>query len=69
MEWLPIETAPKDVTKIVGFFVGYREEGDVWTTHWVGAKQEGCNFWWYEHTLLDNRPQPTHWVPFEQPKA
>lgn len=63
MEWQPIETAPKDGTRILGYFPfrhGYVSRQDVQPIAWVGW---GGGCW---ETLggwkpLDN--EITHWMP------
>jgi hypothetical protein len=53
-EWLPIETAPKDGTHVIGLTqFGARE---IW---WHQDSYEG-EFWQDEG---DSEPEPTHWVP------
>lgn len=60
-EWQPIETAPKDGTKVLGWDGGtmttveWYELGGYWSLLAVGA--------WAE----DSEWVPTHWMPLPEP--
>ena len=62
MEWQPIETAPKDGSKVL-LTDGDRTE----IAHWWGKAQEG--FWevWTCEPFYEDFKQPTHWMPLPQP--
>jgi hypothetical protein len=72
-EWLPIETAPKDGTKIFAYCEPRHESGRsmefkyfgvVW---WRGEKFSESR-WQWRHALNDSAAEPTHWMPLpEQP--
>lgn len=52
--WMPIETAPKDGTQILG-----------WTPYWADHVQ---NVWWYTGLgRWSTTMQPTHWMPLPDP--
>ena len=54
--WFPIETAPKDGTRVLLYgFDGYEAIFGVWNKQWVWAD------------YLSNRSQPTHWMPSPEP--
>ena len=60
MEWQPIETAPKDGTRIILFGDKY------WPNPITSAKWHGT-MWIggpYDNASVNN---PTHWMPFEAP--
>ena len=60
-EWQPIETAPKDETRILMYRTGYAEStavGAYWPTweQWVSVP--GSYTW-----------KPTHWMPLPKPPS
>lgn len=55
-EWQPIETAPKDGTKILAF----NKWGEYGVAEWVESQQ--CWFAGY-----DDFTAPTHWMPLPEP--
>lgn len=63
-EWKPIETAPKDGTRVL---LGRADEG--WTT--VGSFDDERDEWWESNTNWDDfngAPiYPTHWQPLPEP--
>lgn len=58
MEWLPIETAPKDCD-----FLAY-EDGFFYVGS-MGWEENGVPVWWNG----DHRIEPTHWMPLPNPPA
>jgi hypothetical protein len=66
-DWQPIETAPKDGTRILGYFprnAGYASRLDVQPIAWVGW---GGGVW---ETLGGGKPldsEITHWMPLPPP--
>lgn len=74
MEWQPIETAPRDETRIIGL----AKDGCVYKTHWQAyydkwPHQEGGPTYrhgWSAETHDSHTPySPTHWMPLpESPK-
>jgi hypothetical protein len=76
MEWQPIETAPKDVDRILIADAGAVEVGEwvPWTTYvsdlqagWRDAKYEDGDEWGSKRTFDQNKRQPTHWMPLPSP--
>lgn len=64
--WQPIETAPKDGTKIIGL-----REGQARQCYW-GEYYPKQYVWFTGRTLptMSAEPetfQPTHWIPFPSP--
>jgi hypothetical protein len=60
--WRPIETAPKDGTSILGYWMGGQHDCAIHVTKfWRGR-------WWEPN---EDYPQcePTHWMPLPQPPA
>lgn len=67
LNWQPIETAPKDGTRIIGWFPTYGR-GVAWQTHWYHQpRHPDGGWWWYWRVSGEVPPQPTHWTPFEPP--
>ena len=64
MEWLPIETAPKDRTRVLLW-----DGGDVFTGFWLGGKwQDECDFAFSsEGRDWAVRENVTHWMPLPDP--
>jgi hypothetical protein len=61
--WMPIETAPKDGTAVLGYFPsrrGYVASQEFVPIHWSGW---GGGVW--ENSTSGGRPvdKPTHWMP------
>lgn len=73
--WLPIETAPKDGTPILGWSIEYgaREtRSDTYTPGSPGFAQGLTDRWWYWEEPKHNwasRWNPTHWQPLPAPPA
>ena len=80
MSWQPIETAPRDGTKFIGFGKpAYRMPDGAYQTYWssfgegsiarldfkAGNGPEGG--FWYEETNRINTWRPTHWMPLPPP--
>lgn len=72
MDWQPIETAPKDGTRIIGW------NGDVVTEMgWVGRADDDGHVGWCQAEFWDGgllyemhnqmEPEPTHWMPLPDP--
>lgn len=58
-EWQPIETAPKDGTRIIFWGPNLAvAEGEWLSGKWAGHPTEG----WYR-TNQSPRVRPTHWMP------
>ncbi len=63
-EWQPIETAPKDGTRILVYRPGKHNYPKVGIDFWQ-VNRAPYNCWW--HSPSDH--QPTHWTPLpESPK-
>jgi hypothetical protein len=68
-EWQPIESAPKDGTRIL-FALPY-----VWCGYWRGSRPVGMpDYRWDESWIgwtreaFEDRPlNPTHWMPLPEP--
>lgn len=73
MEWQPIETAPRDGTRILALSKGYTVEGDEWHTeaynppsHFIVQWDAGTESWecgddWFEEEEL------WLWIPLPAP--
>ena len=64
MEWQPIETAPKNETRIL---VCATLRGAS-----LGSGRDVAIAWWDAHyeiwvTGFQNNPEPTHWMPLPEP--
>lgn len=59
-EWLPIETAPKDGTLVLGYFPGA-------CVLKVYCKSSGIWHQWHEDYEVSVYPPPTHWQPLPPP--
>ncbi len=57
MEWLPIETAPRDGTHILTFAAGH----GVAEGYWVSTSDGD--------TWRDDGAEPSHWMPLPPPPA
>lgn len=61
-QWQPIETAPKDGTKVLIYHI--RDKWMICAGHWP------CNSYWSEsyasNIKLNN---PTHWMPLPEPPS
>lgn len=66
MEWQPIETAPKDGTRVL-----VAEEDDnesIGVAYWFcGSEDQDAG--WYSSACVDDVTMfyPTHWIPLPQP--
>lgn len=73
MRLLPIETAPKDETKILGFFVNDDGIKTAEVTYWGDTSGIYDPFWgrfnksrWWRSTNAGNQwYDPTHWLPLD----
>lgn len=65
MTWQPIETAPKDGTKILGY-----DDGDILVMVFE-TDQDGAGGWYIElsERAYTDVPEwtPTHWMPLPEP--
>ena len=77
MEWLSIETAPRDSSRVlVASFSesrGWRVREAWWATPWDGCPAEQC-YWCYDGkaALLDKSVHgigASHWMPLPPPPA
>lgn len=59
MGWQPIETAPKDGTRILVF----RENEDGHEQKRIGVDYFKRGVWWLSRTQM----RPTHWMPLPEP--
>lgn len=62
-EWQPIETAPRDGTRVIlawdGVRVGYFLDNSASIKPWSGWKVPSMETW--------PKGQPTHWMPLPEP--
>lgn len=68
--WQPIETAPKDGTKVLLFFPGPfndKAENGIVTGQWTGNTDR----WWLSAIWASSNAHqnPTHWMPLPIPPA
>lgn len=65
-EWQPIETAPKDGTRILAIVAGrHPDTGEPFipdVVEWDGGRWFSEN-WWDDNALYS----PTHWMPLPNP--
>lgn len=68
-EWQPIETAPKDGGKFLGFVVDMSSgEGDTRIFHWdIIASPMFGTFVFNGCFMLNEHETPTHWMPLPTP--
>lgn len=74
-EWMPIESAPRDGTKILahcqprhidsGNPMGWDYVGVIW---WRKDKFQD-SIWPWRHSLNDSAAEPTHWMPLPEPPS
>ena len=68
MEWQPIETAPKDGTKVLLHCVG---GGPFTPCEWIEdglISEEGFWSWWQaDPVFFVEVKNPTHWMPLPEP--
>jgi hypothetical protein len=66
MSWQPIETAPKDGTRILGW-----SEKHVWkgihTCYWGRDGELNPSRWHGGHCRIGHIDQPTHWMQLPEP--
>lgn len=71
-DWQPIETAPKDGTKILGTSVNGADDEHPQIITWL-SRHDGYDLGWYvawDHTPCDKYGKhdlPTHWMPLPDP--
>lgn len=63
-DWLPIETAPRDETKILIYFDMVSVYGNLYKTTTVG---EYFNGKWWTTPYMHEINTPTHWKPLDPP--
>lgn len=63
--WQPIETAPKDGTRVLLWSRGFLPMLGAWLEHTGMAYQKPA--WWSNNVPII--PQPTHWFPIPTPPA
>jgi hypothetical protein len=66
MKWKPIETAPKDGTKVLVWSKDYTWEG-IGIAFWGRSNPLNRQAWLGGHCGVDHISQPTHWMSL--PKA
>lgn len=73
-EWLPIETAPKDGTRIIVVFPNGRVDFDRWekkeefSNGVLTHSREGFVGVWLS-SVIGRAPDPTHWMPIPEGPA
>ena len=75
MKWKPIETAPKDGTKILvyglfaGEIIGTSGEQTIGVAFWDGGRSDYVNFHWKAANTdaYAGWWRPTHWMPLPDP--
>ena len=60
--WQPIETAPKDGTSILGYWLGGQHDCAIHATKFIRGR------WWATNEDFPQR-EPTHWQPLPAPPA
>jgi hypothetical protein len=60
MDWQPIETAPKDGTRVLLYWPHWCEEA-------ITGKWSKRNQWESTVVCADCGPDPTHWMPLPAP--
>lgn len=60
-DWQPIETAPKDGTRVLTAKVG----GPVGMSFWLTSSEK----WWDGLSGHSRNSPPTHWMPLPHPPA
>lgn len=83
IDWLPIDTAPKDGTDIIVYYefatvpiihIAYwdSDEQDQWEYQKFRSKDEKIGWWSYVENSISQHKlvdfnSPTHWVPYNKP--
>jgi hypothetical protein len=65
MEWMPIDSAPKDGTPVLGWSLDFGYRDTVW-----GSKRPGWGPDWLWEEPMDGYTatwEPTHWMPLPKP--
>ncbi len=62
-EWMPIETAPREGTRILLVSNG----GAVWMGHWEGVVGRHAINGWTRYNCVDIGWNPDHWMPLPSP--
>lgn len=62
MEWQPIETAPKDGTRILAW-----DGRSIHVAYWGWDNPANRLAWLGGHCRIDHIDQPTHWMPLPEP--
>jgi hypothetical protein len=68
-EWQPIETAPKDGTRILGYDATDADDTQPQIVCWLGIPDKPGWYITFDHTPCngDVWKPPTHWMPLPQP--
>jgi hypothetical protein len=71
-EWAPIETAPKDGTKIIGYQPKTDDEGEIinvmeWMPRQSWHRSDFTGLWVEAHGEQYESYKPTHWMPLPEP--
>lgn len=73
MEWQPIETAPKDESRILLIRIGFQVCIGYWLTKyskWATTDPEDYpDVETWEAEELGSRYHPTHWMPLPEPPS
>jgi hypothetical protein len=64
-EWQPIETAPRDATRILGWSIDDVRAVWWWESHWLDGRDRGG--WMTDDSEYYERTEPTHWHPLPDP--
>jgi hypothetical protein len=68
MEWQPIETAPKDGTRILAYWPDiYANSSAVQCETWWGPWGNSKSTWQTVWEWADGPNCPTHWMPLPEP--
>lgn len=68
-EWHPIETAPKDGTRILILDQDWNQNLVVFVARWAphGLHPDALGFWYEAHEERWCASQPSHWMPLPEP--
>ena len=62
MDWQPIETAPKDGTRVLLFVPKYGAMSGHFPIYGTSTQEK-----WNLHSCLNKEAIPTHWMPLPEP--
>jgi hypothetical protein len=73
--WQSIKTAPKDGTKIIGFWPSFREGHQIEITYFVNTEHRDYGKttftaqYWFTSVMQfgGEHPAPSHWMPLPKP--